>query len=171
MTDDDWQRLHTTAGYDDLPLRRTFGLSDLLLVVGLVGLFLAVFFLTGCNSKNPAKQVGPSPVRIEAAPALTTRAIDKTGLVVIEFSATWCGRCQRMKPVVEALIADAKNPAKVYEIDIDANQEIAEEQDVHAVPTFILFKDGVELERHSGVCTEPQMLEHIKAAAAQSTAR
>lgn len=76
--------------------------------------------------------------------------IDQPGVVLVEFFATWCGHCAKMAPVVEQVKELLAGRADVAQIDIDKFQQAANEADVTATPTFILFKDGKEMWRHAG---------------------
>lgn len=71
-------------------------------------------------------------------------------IVLIEFFATWCPHCRRMMPIVEEVKELLDGRAAVYQLDIDQNQEIADDIDVKSVPTFIVYKNGVEQWRNSG---------------------
>lgn len=76
--------------------------------------------------------------------------IDQKGTILVEFFATWCGHCQRMAPIVEQVKELLAGKAEVVQLDIDQYQEAANEADVDATPTFILYKDGQEVWRHAG---------------------
>lgn len=57
------------------------------------------------------------------------------------FTAKWCGPCQRIKPLLEKISEGADNSKlKIYMIDIDENDKIAEEFNIKSVPTFYLYK-------------------------------
>ena len=84
------------------------------------------------------------------ASALQT-AINKSGekRVVAWFTASWCGPCKSVTPFVEKLSDTAKN-VDFLKIDIDSNQDLAEQFDVTSVPTFVMFKDKVLVGRVLG---------------------
>ncbi|KAI9333196.1 thioredoxin [Zopfochytrium polystomum] len=68
-------------------------------------------------------------------------ALKDAGLVVVDFSASWCGPCKMVAPHYDAL--SQKYPAaKFLKIDVDDYPEIAEAAGVTAMPTFVFFKDG-----------------------------
>lgn len=71
-------------------------------------------------------------------------------VVLVEFYASWCPHCQRMMPVVEQVRELVGDSAKIFQFDIDENQELASEQDVQSIPTFILYRNGEETWRQSG---------------------
>lgn len=64
-----------------------------------------------------------------------------TGLMLVDFSATWCGPCKMQTPILEELSNEADY--KVFSIDVDQSQEIAAQYNVNAVPSLMIFKDGV----------------------------
>ena len=79
-----------------------------------------------------------------------TEAINSANVVLVEFFASWCPHCQRMMPVVDEVKQILGNKAEVIQLDIDQNQEAANEADVEGVPTFIVYKNGKEEWRQSG---------------------
>lgn len=76
--------------------------------------------------------------------------IQSSPVVLIEFYATWCPHCHRMAPVVEQIKELLDGQVPVVQLDIDAHQAAAEEAGVESVPTFIIYRDGSEVWRHSG---------------------
>ena len=79
-----------------------------------------------------------------------SQAINEAPVVLVEFFATWCPHCQRMMPIVEQLKELLGTATPVIQLDIDQNQETATQEGVNGVPTFIIYKNGTEVWRHSG---------------------
>ena len=69
--------------------------------------------------------------------------------VVVDFFATWCGPCKRMKPNLEQF-ASATEDVKVVLADVDGLQDILPNYGVVSVPTIVLFHEGKEVRRKSG---------------------
>ena len=71
--------------------------------------------------------------------------------VLVDFHANWCGPCKAMSPAVASLGREVQGKARVLKLDIDKAPDIARRYDVQAVPTFIIFKNGKAIWRHSGM--------------------
>ena len=71
--------------------------------------------------------------------------------VLVDFYAEWCGPCQMMKPRILDGAERIGEDAKVVQIDVDKEKEIAERFRIQSVPTLIIFKKGKQLWRQTGV--------------------
>lgn len=71
--------------------------------------------------------------------------------VLVDFYADWCGPCKAMGPAIQALGKEVEGKARVIKVNIDRNQAAATQYNVRAVPTFIIFKQGQQVWRHSGM--------------------
>lgn len=90
--------------------------------------------------------------------------ISQPGTLLVEFYATWCPHCRKMMPVVEQVKELLGGRAKVYQLDIDQNDEAANEAKAESVPTFIVYKDGKEMWRHSGEIDGEVLLSKVESA-------
>ncbi|XP_078532701.1 thioredoxin-like [Lissotriton helveticus] len=70
-------------------------------------------------------------------------------LVVVDFTATWCGPCKMIAPFFEKLSNDY--PDVVFlKVDVDDAQDVAQHCDIKCMPTFIFFKNGEKVDDFSG---------------------
>lgn len=77
--------------------------------------------------------------------------INGTTAVLVDFTAEWCGPCKMMKPVLEELHQRKGEQLRIIKIDIDKSPAAANAFNVQSVPTLILFQNGKQLWRQSGV--------------------
>ena len=82
--------------------------------------------------------------------------------VLVDFYAEWCGPCKMMKPVLEEVQHLMGDKAKIIKIDVDKYEHIANSFEIRTVPTFIIFKDGKQLWRQSGVMRTSQLTHILK---------
>lgn len=85
------------------------------------------------------------------------------GVVVVDFFATWCGPCKMLAPVFEGVSKDMKDKARFFKLDIDECENIARKYRIAAVPTMIIFKDGVPVENLAGFMPRENITKKVNA--------
>lgn len=73
----------------------------------------------------------------------------KSGNVLVDVFTSWCGPCKRVKPIFQELSLEYEN-VKFVSLDLDNTRWIGEKYDIHAIPTFLFFKDGQMIYLHLG---------------------
>ena len=81
--------------------------------------------------------------------AFAAEVLESDTPVLVDFTAAWCPPCRVMKPVLAELAAERED-VRIVQLDVDADQRTAAEYGVLSMPTFILFKDGREVQRLVG---------------------
>jgi thioredoxin 1 len=82
--------------------------------------------------------------------------------VLVDFHADWCGPCKMLAPILKDAKAELGDGVKIVKIDVDKNEALAGKYQVRGVPTLILFKDGAQLWRQSGVIQKDEIIRIIK---------
>src|SRR5215213_6094758 len=81
--------------------------------------------------------------------------------VLVDFTATWCGPCKMLSPIVDKL-ADNFAEYKVAKLDIDEAPGIAQKYGVRAVPTVMVFQGGQKKSQHVGLTNQEGLLKLLQ---------
>jgi len=83
-------------------------------------------------------------------------------LVLVDFSADWCGPCKMLAPILKDVKSEVGELVKILKIDVDKNPSLAHNFQVMGVPTMVLFKDGKQVWRQSGVVAKHDLVSLLK---------
>ena len=74
-----------------------------------------------------------------------------SGVTLVDFFAEWCGPCRMLGPILQEIAEKMGDKVTVAKLDVDTSQKTTSTFQVTSVPTMILFKDGVEVDRIDGL--------------------
>jgi thioredoxin 1 len=85
-------------------------------------------------------------------------------LKLTDFYADWCGPCKMQGPIFEDLAKDFSDKVEFHKINVDKEGDLALEKGIMVVPTIILEKDGVEVQKWMGVTAKEELIKAINIA-------
>jgi thioredoxin len=88
-----------------------------------------------------------------------------SGVLLVDFYATWCGPCQMMAGILDEVNADMKQSVKIVKIDTDKYPELATQHQIQSLPTLVLFKAGQPIDRIEGVIPAKDLVKRLQAIA------
>ena len=81
--------------------------------------------------------------------------------VIVDFTATWCGPCKALAPIIEQLAVELQGKARVGKLDVDDAAATAGKYGVRGVPTVMVFKNGQRAAQHVGLTTKQKLIDMI----------
>lgn len=89
--------------------------------------------------------------------------VESTIPVLVDFWASWCTPCQALNPVLAEMDSEADGEYKIVKVDVDVQEELASIHQISAIPTVLIFRNGVLTERFVGLRTKSQLLHALRA--------
>lgn len=141
--------------------------KPLLLHVGAIACLAAaaVYFvaLDKPRSSSPPPSVPSSSPQTPGSGAVGTltnanfQQTAKSGLVLVDFWATWCGPCKLQSPIIDKVAQAYSGKVRVAKVDVDAESDLADKYSIKSIPTLLVFKDGKLAARFEGLTEEAQL--------------
>jgi len=88
--------------------------------------------------------------------------LDSAEPVLVDFWAPWCGPCKAIAPALDELATRYKGKVKVAKMNVDENQQTAQDYGVRGIPTLLVFKGGKVVEQIVGAVPKSRLEESFK---------
>ena len=86
----------------------------------------------------------------------------KSGKVLVDLFATWCGPCKMLSPIVDAVAEESDGSYKVGKVNVDEEGELAMQFGIASIPTLLVFKGGELVNKSVGLIQKDQVLALLK---------
>ncbi len=113
-----------------------------------------------CGKCKAALDLSGAPQAVDAA-AFERTVAGSPVPVVVDFWAPWCGPCRMAAPILEQIGKEQAGKVVVLKVNTDEHPQPSAKMGVRGIPTFIVFKDGVERARQSGVSSAAAMSQWV----------
>ena len=101
---------------------------------------------------------------LELTDATFDETVAKSAVLLVDFWAPWCGPCKMIAPVIEEIAGELAGTVTVAKVNVDEAPGVAGAQRITAIPTLFIYKNGVLIERSTGMVSKAALLEKLKAA-------
>jgi putative thioredoxin len=117
----------------------------------------------------PAADAG-SWIKESSTAAFMTDVIDASMQmpVIVDFWAPWCGPCKQLGPAIEKVVNEAKGAVRLVKINVDENQQLAQQMRIQSIPAVYAFKGGRPVDGFMGALPESQIRDFVKALGGES---
>jgi len=87
--------------------------------------------------------------------------LSRNNLALVDIWAEWCGPCKLIGPIIDQISVDFQSKLSVGKLDADVNRDIVKELGIRNIPTILLYKDGVIINKSVGAITKEKLTEMI----------
>ena len=88
--------------------------------------------------------------------------LDQDQPVLVDFWAPWCSYCNKLSPIMDELSQEFTGKVKVVKVNVDENKGLAQTHGVMSLPTMLLFKSGVQVEKMIGFMPKASIVTKIQ---------
>jgi thioredoxin len=96
--------------------------------------------------------------------------LDRSGAVLVDFTAAWCAPCRALSPIVARVADETSGRVLVASVDVDACPNLAARFQIRGMPTLVVFQDGREIARRTGLTNQEGVRALLKPVLAPGTA-
>ena len=134
--------------------------TTLYIVLGIIAVFIA--FIVYNYKKINNMPATPDHTNIKILNNKNFKTQVKSGLVMVDFWATWCGPCKMVAPTLNSIAETESEKIKVAKVNVDKEQQIAQKFKIRSIPTMVIFKNGKEVKRFTGIKSKKFLMSEVE---------
>jgi thioredoxin 1 len=119
-------------------------------------------YLKWTTKMKPVEGVKPTDSKNALSKEYLDKLLKSNKIVMLDFYAIWCGPCMKMMPTIDKLKAELGDKVAIEKVDSDANKALVADFKVDEIPTFLIFKDGKQIMRATGMQTDKALREMLE---------
>jgi thioredoxin 1 len=119
-------------------------------------------YLKWTTKMKPVEGVKPTDSKNALSKEYLDKLLKSNKIVMLDFYAVWCGPCLKMMPTIDKLKAELGDKVAIEKVDSDANKALVADFKVDEIPTFLIFKDGKQIMRATGMQTDKALREMLE---------
>ena len=135
--------------------------TTFIIIIGIVVLFIGLFAYNFKKMKNMPNV--PNSAKIATLSNKNFKHQIKTGITLVDFWAPWCGPCKMMAPTLNEMAEAENNNFLIAKVNVDNEQQLAQKFKIRSIPTMVLFNNGKEVKRFSGVKSKKFLMNEVNA--------
>lgn len=134
------------------------------IIAFVIGLVIISMILNNANGSKSNSTISTESIKTINQEQFDELVLNADKPVLVDFYADWCGPCKILSPTIEELAQDKKYSDKYYfyKVNVDTAFNISERYSIQYIPTIIVFKDGDEVTRNSGVVEKDYIVDMLK---------
>ncbi|MDF1548472.1 MAG: thioredoxin [Bacteroidales bacterium] len=133
--------------------------TSLYIVLGFIVLFIVYIFYNYKKMKSLPNT--PDHANVKTLNNKNFKTQVGSGLVLVDFWAPWCGPCKMMAPTLNSIADTENDKVKIGKVNVDHEQQLAKKFGIRSIPTLVLFKNGKEVKRFSGVRSKSFLMKEV----------
>ena len=134
--------------------------TTLYIVLGIIAVFIA--FIVYNYKKINNMPATPDHTNIKILNNKNFKTQVKSGLVMVDFWAPWCGPCKMVAPTLNSIAETESEKIKVAKVNVDKEQQIAQKFKIRSIPTMVIFKNGKEVKRFTGIKSKKFLMSEVE---------